>query len=324
MINLFVTYRCNLACSYCFARELQAEFPQDLSKPDFTRLLDWMRRAAVPSVAFIGGEPTLHPGLADMVEQTATAGIAVVLFSNGLFSEKLAEQIAPHVSNFVINYNEPSLYAPAQKVRLAATLGHLRDRGGRIVFSKNFSKKYNAFEYLLEGCERYGVRSVRYDISRPSRSGANDYFTDDDTPKIISHVVDFVKACEVRGIKTGLDCSVKLCDLRVEDRNYLERVSMKFSGVCHPSMDIHPDLSASYCLPLREVTVPDVTIFANQEALMWHFAELVRPMRRVSVSHDCLDCKDFMRRCQGGCLALRRLSGVARADAPLKTGCGEG
>jgi len=164
---------------------------------------------------------------------------------------------------------------------------------------------------------------VRYDISRPSRSGANDYFTDDDTQRIISHVVDFVKECEARGIKTGLDCSVKLCDLLVEDRNYLERVSMKFSGVCHPSMDIHPDLSASYCLPLREVAVADVTAFPNQEALMWHFAELVRPMRRVSVSHQCLDCKDFMRRCQGGCLALRRLCGEQAGDDILQPRHGE-
>lgn len=323
MINLFVTYRCNLACSYCFARELQPEFPTDLTEQDFERLLTWMRGAGVPSVAFIGGEPTLHPGLAGMIERAAQAGIAVVLFSNGLFDAELAERIAPHVSNFVINYNEPALYAPGQQARLDKTLARLRALDAHMAFSKNFSRRYSNYEYLLAGCERYGVSSVRYDISRPSRSGANDYFTDDDTQRIISHVVDFVKECEARGIKTGLDCSVKLCDLRVEDRNYLERVSMKFSGVCHPSMDIHPDLSASYCLPLREVAVADVTAFPNQEALMWHFAELVRPMRRVSVSHQCLDCKDFMRRCQGGCLALRRLSGEQAGDDILQPRRGE-
>ena len=139
MINLFVTYRCNLACSYCFARDLQPEFPGDLSEQDFDRLLDWMRGAGVPSVAFIGGEPTLHPRLADMVERTAGAGIAVVLFSNGLFSTELAQRLAPLVSNFVINYNEPALYAPAQQARLGETLACLKDLGAHMAFSKNFS-----------------------------------------------------------------------------------------------------------------------------------------------------------------------------------------
>ena len=81
---------------------------------------------------------------------------------------------------------------------------------------------------------------------------------------------------------------------------------MKFSGVCHPSIDVHPDLSASYCLPMRDIVVPDVTAFSGQDALMWHFAERVRSIRQTNVSTDCLECKDFMRRCQGGCMALRR------------------
>jgi GMP synthase-like glutamine amidotransferase len=313
VINIFVTYRCNLACPYCFARELQADFPHDLDQRQFRRLLEWMQRGALPAAAFIGGEPTLHPGLAEMVRRTATAGISVVLFTNGVFPSTLLEEILPHVANFVVNYNDPSLYTAGQEGQLHANLGRIAASPARLTFSKNFSSRYCDYGYLLAGAERYGVRSIRYDISRPSLSGRNDHVGEDDTGRIVSLIVGFVKACEARGIRTGLDCSVRLCDLRVEDRNYLERVSMKFSGVCHPSIDIHPDLSASYCLPLRDVAVPDVTSFANHEALMWHFAGLVRSLRQRSVSTDCLNCKDFMRRCQGGCIALRR-----RALEPLQ------
>lgn len=313
MINIFVTYRCNLACSYCFAKDLLGEYPDDLTQERFDTLLEWMREAALPAAAFIGGEPTLHPRLPDMIRQTSQAGITTVLFTNGMFPGELARQLTPHVSNFVINYNDPSMYTQGQRERLHANLTHLRDNGARLTFSKNFSSQYLNYEYLLEGCGTYGVESVRYDISRPSIGAGNDHFTDNDTRQIISHIVGFVKQCEARGIKTGLDCSVRLCDLKIEDRKYLERVSMKFSGICHPSIDIHPDLSASYCLPIRDVAVPDVTAFAGQDALMWHFAEMVRPIRQANVSTDCLECKDFMRRCQGGCMALRR------ASAPTET-----
>ncbi|MEF2229614.1 MAG: radical SAM protein [Pseudodesulfovibrio sp.] len=320
MINLFVTYRCNLACSYCFARELHGEYPEDLSEANFERLLAWMSGASLPAAAFIGGEPTLHPRLADMVRRTALAGISVVLFTNGLFPEGLVEGLAGSVSNYVVNYNDPSLYTDAQRERLHANLERMAASNSRLTFSKNFSSRYLEWEYLVEGAERYGVRAVRYDISRPSVSGGNDHFTNDDTRAIVSHIVRFVKACETRNIRTGLDCSIRLCDLKVEDRRYLERVSMKFSGVCHPSIDIHPDLSASYCLPMRDVCVPDVTAFAGRDALMWHFAEQVRPIRQANVSTDCLDCRDFMRRCQGGCMALRRASGRQLSIAPEDLG----
>lgn len=314
MINIFVTYRCNLACSYCFARDLVHEFPDDLSPENFTILLEWMRRAALPAAAFIGGEPTLHPGLPDMVRRTAEAGIAVVLFTNGLFPEGLADELAPYVSNFVVNYNDPSMYSQAQHDRLHANLKRISESGARLTFSKNFSRQYRDYEYLLEGCDRYGIESVRYDISRPSLNAGNDHFTNDGTREIVSHIVDFVKQCESRGIRTGLDCSLRLCDLKVEDRSYLERVSMKFTGVCHPSIDIHPDLSASYCLPMRDIAVEDVTSFPDQEGLMWHFADMVRPIRQTNVSQDCFDCKDFMRRCQGGCMALRRNGNASGPD----------
>ena len=130
MINLFVTYRCNLACSYCFAKDLQTEFPRDLSPEDFDRFLGWMRHAGTQSMAFIGGEPTLHPDLAGMIKRTAEAGIAVVLFSNGLFSVELADRIAPHVSNFVINYNQPSLYAPVPGSAAGRDVGASAKAGG--------------------------------------------------------------------------------------------------------------------------------------------------------------------------------------------------
>lgn len=306
MINIFVTYRCNLACSYCFARELRGEFPRDMAEERFDALLAWMVRAGVPVAAFIGGEPTLHPRLVEMVERTTDAGVAAVLFTNGLFPQDMAARLAGRVSNFVVNYNAPEVYAPAQWALLHENLDRLRELSARITFSKNFSPRHADYGYLLEGIDRYGVTAVRYDISRPSGGGGNDHCTFDGTRAMMAHVVGFVKGCERRGVRTGLDCSVRLCDLRDDDRRYLERVSTKFTGVCHPSIDVHPDLSASYCLPLCGLRVPDVTRFADQDALRWHFAQAARPLRQENVSAACLDCKDFMRRCQGGCLALRQ------------------
>ena len=216
----------------------------------------------------------------------------------------------------MVNYNDPAGYAPAQARRLHETPTLLRALGARVVFSKNFAPDSLDYGYLLEGVARYGVRTVRYDISRPSLSTANLHYTLADTGEVMARVVGFVKACEEMGVRTGLDCSVRLCDVRPEDRRYLERVSLKFTGVCHPSIDVHPDLSASYCLPLRDISTPDVTAFPDEEALRWRFAQEARALRQSSVSPGCLECKDFMRRCQGGCMALGRAGIAAGRTAP--------
>jgi hypothetical protein len=310
MIKLFVTYRCNLACPYCFAREMAGQFPRDMDRAAFERLLEWMVQAGITAAAFIGGEPTLHPGISRMIEDTARAGISVVLFTNGLFPPALARELSGRVANFVVNYNDPAGYPPAQAALLHENLAALRDMGARLTFSKNFSPESLDYGYLLEAVRRYGVRSVRYDISRPSVSATNEHFRLADTGGAMAHIVGFVRACEALGVRTGLDCSLRLCDVRDEDRRYLERVSMKFTGVCHPSIDVHPDLSASYCLPLREVQVPDVTVYPDEESLMGRLAQAARPLRQGNVTPGCLECKDFMRRCQGGCLALGAARGL--------------
>lgn len=306
MINIFVTYRCNLKCPYCFARDLRAEHEQDMSMTDFERLLDWMKGAGVTAVGFIGGEPTLHPSLPIMLQKTREIGIAVTLFSNGLFPSDLVPNITPYVDNFVINYNDPRIYASQfQEDQLHQNLKQLFRKGCRLTFSKNFFEEHTNYDYLIEGAKQYGVRNIRYDISRPSRKGVNVHYAAGDTSGLMKKILCFVRECENEGIKTGMDCCMKNCDLREADRRYLERVSMKFTGFCHPSIDIQPNLSASYCLPMSHIKVPEVTAFSSRESLLHHFATMVRPFRFKNISQECNSCRFFKTRCQGGCLATK-------------------
>ncbi|WP_419787629.1 hypothetical protein [Pseudodesulfovibrio sp.] len=141
---------------------------------------------------------------------------------------------------------------------------------------------------------------MRYGISRPFPSGINDHFTNDDTGRVASHIVGFVKACEAIGLRVGMDCSVRLCDLKVEARRYLERLSMKFSGVGPPSMDV--------CIPTGGILLPAHAqcVREGRDRLSpsgcdhRYFAEKVSSVRQSNVSTDGLECRDFMRRCRGG------------------------
>jgi MoaA/NifB/PqqE/SkfB family radical SAM enzyme len=305
MINIFINYTCQLRCPYCFALDMQSIYPKPVSTADFARLMSWVVGTGVPSVAFLGGEPTLHPDLEDMVCGMSDAGVAVVLFTNGLAQTDLMQRLAGRVKNFVINYNVASLYTGEQIERLHANLALLHSMGKNLTFSKNFSPAQKEYEYLLDGAGRYGVSAIRCDLARPSMSGKNAHVPVDGMRSLTSTVVEFVSRCKERGIGVGLDCCMRMCDLETDEKIFLKRETTKFIGICHPSIDVHPDLSASYCLPMQHVRIPDITAFSGEEAVRWHLAEMMQPVRAQSAGEACLSCEDFRRHCQGGCLARR-------------------
>jgi len=305
MLNLFLTYKCSLKCDYCFATGLANEFPEVLSKDNFSRLRKWLNNNGIMSLALLGGEPTLHPHMEQFLYQLQENGIMVAIFTNGLFNEGVRESLTSNVANFVINYNDPSTYRESEWKLLHNNLNCLKENGCRVSFSKNFAKKSLRYDYLLEACREYRIKKVRYDITRPNPNKYNDHYDLNDTKEVLNKVVSFVRECDAGGIQTGLDCCIPLCYFEDEDRDFLKKVSLKFSGICHPSIDIHPDLSASYCLPMRHVTIEDVTKYAGERAILQYFSESVRNIRFSNPSSACKECCDYKTRCQGGCLALK-------------------
>jgi radical SAM protein with 4Fe4S-binding SPASM domain len=305
-VNLFVGYACNLRCPYCFARALQPLYPRWIARDDFEKFLAWCIRVELYRLAFIGGEPTLHPRLAEMVERTAQAGAAVSIFTNGLGAPALMERLSGSATNFIVNCNPPELLSPRQRRRLHDNLVLLRAAGARVTFSKNFSPRYADYTYLLKSIVKYDVSFVRCDISRPDAFGSNDYAPPGTTARLLAAVAAFAEQCARLGVGLGIDCCLRMCETEPEQRTFMERFSAKFTGICAPSLDIHPDLSVSYCLPLHDLRIPDVTAFSGEEALRLHFAEAARPLRGRRAAEECRSCKEFMRRCQGGCMAQNR------------------
>ncbi|MBI4657092.1 MAG: radical SAM protein [Elusimicrobia bacterium] len=94
--EIAVTYRCNLACSFCYAAcgcKKEEQFPE-LSADRFKKVLDVIcKEAEVPSVSFTGGEPLLREDLAELVKHAKSLNMWTNLITNGtlLSEEKAAE-----------------------------------------------------------------------------------------------------------------------------------------------------------------------------------------------------------------------------------------
>lgn len=93
--EIAVTYRCNLACGFCYAACgcRKNEACPDLPVGRLKEVLDIISgEAGVPSVSFTGGEPLLRPDLPELVAHAKSLGMWTNLITNGtlITAEKAA------------------------------------------------------------------------------------------------------------------------------------------------------------------------------------------------------------------------------------------
>ncbi|WP_243769995.1 radical SAM protein [Amycolatopsis acidicola] len=79
---LEITGKCQLECGHCYADSGPAGTHGRMRLPDWLRVIDEAARLGVRTVQFIGGEPTLHPDLPDLIPAAKRAGLAIEVFSN--------------------------------------------------------------------------------------------------------------------------------------------------------------------------------------------------------------------------------------------------
>lgn len=96
--ELALTYRCNLACKFCYAGcgcRKDEQHP-DLPAADLKKILEIIKEEAeVPSVSFTGGEPLLRPEVPELVAHAKALGMWANLITNGtLATEETVGKLA--------------------------------------------------------------------------------------------------------------------------------------------------------------------------------------------------------------------------------------
>ena len=82
-VDVYITSQCNRRCTYCF---LPSDFFASglrMSMAAFSDVLTWCVRNGVGEVTFLGGEPSLHPSLPEMVSIANDRGLKVRVVTNG-------------------------------------------------------------------------------------------------------------------------------------------------------------------------------------------------------------------------------------------------
>jgi MoaA/NifB/PqqE/SkfB family radical SAM enzyme len=89
-IWLEITGKCNLSCSHCYAEAgPEVDLYGNMIYCDWTRILDEAAELGCRSVQFIGGEPTMHPRLQDLVDHANHRGFEFIeVFTNATRLDK--------------------------------------------------------------------------------------------------------------------------------------------------------------------------------------------------------------------------------------------
>lgn len=108
--------KCNMRCPFCHNPELvfcnDEEFP-DITVEEFLDFLD-TKKKWIDAVCITGGEPTLHPGLKELISRIKSKGLLVKLDTNGtnpnllsdLIEQRLVDFVAMDVKNSYSRYDE--------------------------------------------------------------------------------------------------------------------------------------------------------------------------------------------------------------------------
>jgi MoaA/NifB/PqqE/SkfB family radical SAM enzyme len=79
---LEITGRCNLQCSHCYAESAPQGTHGAMHTGDWERILTEAHGLGCRSIQFIGGEPTLHPALPQLMRLTAEMDMQVEIYTN--------------------------------------------------------------------------------------------------------------------------------------------------------------------------------------------------------------------------------------------------
>ncbi|MEA1927038.1 MAG: radical SAM protein [Candidatus Auribacterota bacterium] len=100
-VQLVPTSRCNLNCRYCFGEFHEREgdhFPLE----KIEKVIDGLAELGTRFILLTGGEPMMHPRIADIVGRIGSHGIELLLGSNGLTIAERIDELEP-VDTFSIS-----------------------------------------------------------------------------------------------------------------------------------------------------------------------------------------------------------------------------
>jgi len=302
-INLMLTRKCNQSCAYCFASEAMDNPREDdsMTIEECKWCIDRLAGEEDVTISLLGGEPTLHPHLARIVEYALDKCLRVLVFSN-LLTPRIFECLTSNRVDIVANINRLDSYNAAQLENIRRNLDRYSDN---VIIGFNIHTLESDYIEVLDLVDLHGLdkMELRLGFASPTPTRDNSFVPVDDFDKVGPYLVKLADHCRSRSIKVGYDCGFVRCMFDEEDLEELDRLDAAAEFPCGTPLDIGPGLRAWHCFPLsayRSLYAPDFGSFAE---LRERLSAIYHPFRAFGVKKECALCDHKTSGlCHGGCL----------------------
>ncbi len=333
MANVLLTTKCNLHCSYCFARErLEEGHHEVMTLEDAAKVIQFLKRSGHPIFRAMGGEPTLHPLFPTILAMALAEGMRVDLLSNATWPEAynaLFARVSPRRLYFLLNIDHPVHYSPHVWQRIERNLAAVAGRG-TVTLSFNLFEPQPSFDYLLDLIRTYGINKLRLSFSLPVVGTHNSHLALDECKKMGPFVVDLIRKVEALGVNAQMDNAFPLCVFNYEQAGELLMkgvIDLKRNAHCEPVIDIGPDLSVWCCFCLSRLWNRRLDEFEDLQAMQEYYKQGMEIYQgRLFPMDECGECRYRQQwGCQGGCLSYTIMKhGDVTAVEPTVEPCTNG
>lgn len=314
MANVLLTETCVRSCPYCFAKQYMsdADVKDSLSWDHLIYIADFLQSSGIQHISLLGGEPLLHPNVAEFIQYLNCRGFMITVFTSGIMPDSKFDDFCRKVTSipnlnfsFVCNVNEPRL---SPKSELSKVERFFSVFGSRCSLSFNIYRLDFDMDFTVNYIVKHGLnRHVRLGLAHPIPGQKNKFISPSDFGQVRDRLMFFFERFFDFGIDPGFDCGFPMCMFNDEDLGKIYKYTGgRFSFQCGPAIDIGTDLSVWSCFPLSDFHKKSLYDFTSFQELISFYSEKMNAVREevAGLYLKCDDCA-FRKRniCSGGCLA---------------------
>lgn len=316
MPNISIINKCNLECDYCFAKDMtnNPNFYQ-ISFEEYKKLFQFIINSqSYKHIGIIGGEPTLHPNLKDILiytnNQCKLNNATALLFTNGINLLPFIPYIENNIS-VLININSPNTMSEDQWKNLNKTLDYIFSPNDPVEFECtcgcNIHLNCDDYNYIWEIIDKYKIQNLRCSIASPGGCYQNwiqkkqQYYN---TLKPI--FLQFCLDAKKHNCKLNLDCNkIPLCYFTSDELNLVASVCINYEKLfCKPVIDFISSNEAVSCFGNYKPI--NITSFQTFDDLYNFFYTQNNDLRNnLIINSSCKQCNLFQtNQCQSSCLSF--------------------
>lgn len=314
-MNVLLTETCVRSCPYCFAKQYmsEADMKDSLTWDNLIYIADFLEGSNEHHISLLGGEPLLHPYLAEFIMYLHERGFNITIFTSGImsdakfdtFSHKLLSYNTNLNVSFVCNVNDPN---SSKKSELDKVYRFFQVFGDKCSLSYNIYHLDFEMEFLTDYIVKYGLgRHIRLGLAHPIPNATNIYINPSDFSIVKDKLLNYFENASQLGIVPGFDCGFPLCMFNETELGKIYKYTMgQLSFQCGPAIDVGTDLSCWSCFPLSNFNKKSLYDFNSYRELYEFYESKMNEVRNEvnGIYIECDTCNNKKYKlCSGGCLA---------------------